>query len=84
MAAPWNAWADVDLTDYEHVGWHCEHYDMTLLPDVAPASRIINAQCGCTMVPTYVKRAADAPSDEDRIRDAMAEAQDHPGHVITR
>ena len=26
----------------------------------------------------------DAPSDEDRIREAMAQAQDHPGHVITR
>lgn len=24
------------------------------------------------------------PSDEDRIRDAMAEAHDHPGRVITR
>jgi hypothetical protein len=24
------------------------------------------------------------PSDEDRIRDAMAEARDHPGHTITR
>jgi len=26
----------------------------------------------------------DDPSDEDRIRDAMAEAQDHPGRTITR
>jgi hypothetical protein len=26
----------------------------------------------------------DAPSDEDRIRDAMTEAQDHPGRIITR
>jgi hypothetical protein len=24
------------------------------------------------------------PSDEDRIREAMGEAQDHPGRVITR
>lgn len=24
------------------------------------------------------------PSDEDRVRDAMAEAQDHPGRVVTR
>jgi hypothetical protein len=24
------------------------------------------------------------PSDEDRIRDAMAEAQDHPGRTVTR
>ena len=23
-------------------------------------------------------------SDEDRIRDAMTEAQQHPGHIITR
>jgi len=29
--------------------------------------------------------AADArASDEDRIREAMAEAQDHPGRVVTR
>lgn len=32
--------------------------------------------------------AADEPamvvSDEDRIRDAMAEATDHPGRIITR
>ena len=26
----------------------------------------------------------DMPSDEDRIRDAMTEAQQHPGHTITR
>ena len=25
-----------------------------------------------------------APSDEDRIRDAMTEAQDHPGRTVTR
>lgn len=25
-----------------------------------------------------------AASDEDRIRDAMAEAQEHPGRVVTR
>jgi hypothetical protein len=29
-------------------------------------------------------QAADPPSDEDRIRDAMAEARDHPGRTITR
>ena len=29
-------------------------------------------------------QATDAPSDEDRIRSAMAEAQDHPGRVVTR
>jgi hypothetical protein len=28
--------------------------------------------------------AGDAASDEDRIRDAMTEAQDHPGRTITR
>jgi hypothetical protein len=35
---------------------------------------------------TVDKRPADdaAPSDEDRIRDAMAEAQAHPGRTITR
>jgi hypothetical protein len=27
---------------------------------------------------------SDASSDEDRIRDAMAEARDHPGRVVTR
>ena len=28
--------------------------------------------------------ASQGRSDEDRIRDAMAEAQDHPGRTITR
>lgn len=28
--------------------------------------------------------ASQARSDEDRIREAMAEAQDHPGRVVTR
>ena len=28
--------------------------------------------------------SGDEPSDEDRIRDAMAEAQDHPGRIVTR
>ena len=27
---------------------------------------------------------AAPPSDEDRIRDAMTEAQEHPGRVVTR
>jgi hypothetical protein len=27
---------------------------------------------------------SDAPSDEDRIRDAMTEAHNHPGRTITR
>ena len=27
---------------------------------------------------------SDTPSDEDRIREAMAEAQAHPGRIITR
>ena len=31
-----------------------------------------------------LSRPDDGPSDEDRIRDAMAGAQDHPGRVITR
>jgi hypothetical protein len=34
---------------------------------------------------TYGPAPADeAPSDEARIRDAMAEAQDHPGRTVTR
>jgi len=28
--------------------------------------------------------AVEVPSDEDRIRDAMAEAHDHPGRTIIR
>jgi hypothetical protein len=32
---------------------------------------------------TYVPAAVPG-SDEDRIREAMAEAQDHPGRVVTR
>jgi hypothetical protein len=45
-----------DMPPGEHVGWHCEHLDMSLLPGVDPASRIINAQCGCEMRPVYSKR----------------------------
>jgi len=39
---------------------------------------------GGTITVKLGKLPDDAPSDEDRIRDAMAEARDHPGHVITR
>jgi hypothetical protein len=31
-----------------------------------------------------LREDSSADSDEDRIRDAMAEAQDHPGRVVTR
>jgi hypothetical protein len=31
-----------------------------------------------------VAAAPEEPSDEDRIRGAMAEAQDHPGRIVTR
>jgi hypothetical protein len=33
---------------------------------------------------TRAGQSAEEPSDEDRIRDAMAEAQEHPGRVVTR
>jgi hypothetical protein len=36
-------------------------------------------------LPAYDEmRAGHQSPDEDRIRDAMAEAQDHPGRVVTR
>jgi len=39
---------------------------------------------GTTTIAVHLgKLSNDAPSDEDRIRDAMAEAQDHPGRTIT-
>jgi hypothetical protein len=45
-----------------------------------PAScKVCGAPCTC---PCHA--AAEPRSDEDRIRDAMAEAQDHPGRLITR
>lgn len=33
---------------------------------------------------TRLGHGATAASDEDRIREAMAEAQDHPGRIVTR
>lgn len=39
---------------------------------------------GGTITVRLGRLTIDVPSDEDRIRDAMAEAQDHPGRVITR
>jgi hypothetical protein len=46
--------------------------------DKAPAScKFCGAPCTC---PCH----GEPRSDEDRIREAMAEAQDHPGRVITR
>jgi len=41
---------------------------------------------GCAAVAckaVYTVRPADAQAEEDRIRAAMAEAQDHPGRVVT-
>lgn len=32
----------------------------------------------------YAARPADAQSEADKIRDMMAEAQEHPGRIITR
>ena len=32
----------------------------------------------------FVRAALGEPSDEEKIRDAMAEAQDHPGRIVTR
>lgn len=39
---------------------------------------------GGTITVKLGKLPDDAPSEEDRIRDAMAEAQDHPGRIVTR
>lgn len=50
--------------------------------------RYSDTACGPThaVVMALVRPAeADAePSDEDKIRDAMAEASDHPGRIVTR
>lgn len=46
--------------------------------DKTPAScKFCGSACTC---PCH----GGLPSDEDRIRDAMAEATDHPGRVVTR
>ena len=39
---------------------------------------------GGTITVRLGKLTVDVPSDEDRIRDAMAEAQDHPGRIVSR
>lgn len=45
-----------------------------------PGVRVICRICGRDIDLTDDPK----PSDEDKIRDAMAEAQDHPGRVVTR
>jgi hypothetical protein len=67
---------------------------------IGAVAALISALGACRDLPEPVMVAADQvrlavaalggrdigppPSDEDRIRDAMAEATDHPGRVITR
>ena len=47
--------------------------------------RMDGAEPGQTTIVMLLARLPDAaPSDEDRIRDAMAGARDHPGRTITR
>jgi hypothetical protein len=51
-----------------------------------PVGGTVAVQCGALELdetPAAADSAAPA-SDEDRIRDAMAEAQEHPGRVVTR
>jgi hypothetical protein len=62
----------------------------------ASVTVLLGALAGCDGLPEPVIAAMeqlrrdvealspDAPSDEDRIRDAMTEAHNHPGRTITR
>jgi len=52
--------------------------------DVAVVKVDGSIPAGGTIIVRLSRPDDDGPSDEDRIRDAMAGAQDHPGQVITR
>ncbi len=50
-----------------------------------PVGGTVAVQCGALELDERRVSQETAPaSDEDRIRDAMNEAQEHPGHFITR
>jgi hypothetical protein len=49
-----------------------------------PVGGTVAVQCGALEL-DETQDGGDVPeSDEDRIRDAMAEAKEHPGRVVTR
>jgi hypothetical protein len=49
-----------------------------------PASVAQNRGIVARALIAALQAVGDVPSDEDRIRDAMAGARDHPGRTITR
>jgi hypothetical protein len=50
-----------------------------------PVGGTVAVQCGALELDETPDDGGAVPaSDEDRIRDAMAEAQDHPGRMATR
>ena len=57
---------------------------MELNGDVAVVKVDRSIPAGGTIIVRLSRPDAVPASDEDRIRDAMAGAQDHPGRVITR
>jgi len=49
-----------------------------------PVGGTVAVQCGALELDETSDGTVAAPSDEARIREAMAEAQDHPGRIVTR
>jgi hypothetical protein len=62
------------------------HHDLPMFGtyfDEAEA-RAVAQRAKAALIALPVAEDYREPSGEDRIRDAMAEAQDHPGRVVTR
>jgi hypothetical protein len=49
-----------------------------------PVGGTVAVQCGALELDESVHDGGTPASEEDRIRDAMTEAMDHPGRTITR
>lgn len=49
-----------------------------------PVGGTVAVQCGALELDESTGDGGTAEPDEDRIRGAMAEAQDHPGRIVTR
>jgi hypothetical protein len=58
-------------------------YDLEHQPPGQNWTRVPDAQVIRLLIGAGIVKP-EPPSDEDRIRDAMAEAQDHPGRIVTR
>jgi hypothetical protein len=59
-------------------------YDLKHRPPEHSWTRVPDTQVLRLLIGAGIVKPDPAPSDEDRIRDAMAEAEDHPGRIITR